>query len=62
MARAKAGAAAAATKKFTVISMLDHDNVLYEVGDTVEMTPDQAKPLLGNTLEAQEADEAKGAE
>lgn len=56
MAKAKTGAAAA-TKKYTVISSLEHDGESYGVGDTVEMTPDQAKPLLGNTLEEQAAAE-----
>lgn len=55
MAKAKAGAAP--TKTYKVISALEHDNVAYAVGEPVDMTEEQAKPLLGNTLEAPAADE-----
>lgn len=55
-------AAAAATKKYIVISQLEHDGETYGVGEPVEMTEEQAKPLLGNTLQAvAEAAEEKAA-
>lgn len=31
---------------YGVLSPLDYDNVRYEIGETVGMTADQAKPLL----------------
>lgn len=36
----------AATQSFTVLSKLDHDGEVYQPDDAVELTADQAKPLL----------------
>lgn len=35
---------------YRVISPLNHDNKRYEVGSQVELTVDQAEPLLGHTV------------
>lgn len=39
-----------AKASYEVTSPLEHDGDRYEVGSTVELTPAQAEPLLGNTV------------
>lgn len=48
MATSKKAAARAdqPTATYTVQSPLDHDNDRYAAGDTVDLTEEQAKPLL----------------
>lgn len=44
--RAEKAAERSQTQSFTVLSKLDHDGEVYQPDDTVELTADQAKPLL----------------
>lgn len=56
MATAKKTAAADAAKAtYVVISPLEHDQVLYEIGEEVELTDAQAEPLLGHTVRPKKA-------
>ena len=56
MPKAKTNAAAAVeaekapTKTYEVISPLEHDNVLYKVGEPVELTDAQADQLKPHTV------------
>jgi hypothetical protein len=52
MATAKKDKAAQA---YEVVSPLNHDQVDYEVGSTVELTEEQAASLLGHTVKAPDA-------
>jgi len=36
---------------YRVISPLSHDGVLYEIDESIELTEQQAAPLLGHTLQ-----------
>lgn len=60
MARKPASAAKGEKALYTVKSPLEHDGVMYENGDQVELTADQAQPLLGHTVEATKAEQAAG--
>ncbi len=42
----------APTTDYEVISPLSHDLEDYAIGDTVALTDDQAKPLLGRAVKA----------
>jgi len=53
-------AAAGETKLYDVISPLSYDHDDYAVGDQVELTDEQAAPLLGHTVRPTDA--AKKAE
>lgn len=48
------------TKKYAVLSRINHDNVDYEIGSVVELEDDQAAPLLKvNVIAAAEVLEAE---
>lgn len=44
------------TKTYTVTSPLDHDQVLYQPGEPVDLTDAQAAPLLGLAIKANAPD------
>lgn len=44
------------TKTYTVTSPLDHDQVLYQPGEPVDLTDAQAAPLLGLAITASAPD------
>jgi hypothetical protein len=57
MATAKKTAAASGAKAtYVVTSPLEHDQVLYEIGEEVDLTEAQAAPLLGHTVKPKRAD------
>lgn len=51
----KASKADQARARYEVTSPLDHDQVRYEIGETVELTASQAEPLLGLAVKAMPA-------
>lgn len=56
MATAKKTASANAPKAtYIVTSPLEHDLERYEVGAEIELTEDQAEPLLGHTVKPKQA-------
>jgi len=49
--------------KYIVKSPLNHDGKLYELGKTIELTEEQAEPLLAvKTIEPSQTTEKKGKE
>ncbi|MGE0671965.1 MAG: hypothetical protein AB7O64_02810 [Methylibium sp.] len=47
--------------KYTVKSPLDHDGKRYAIGKSVELTEEEAEPLLGHTVELPPAAEKPAA-